>query len=167
MLLSLIAISLLRRLNWLPCQPKPKRRLVIGGHFFRGTVDGRFVDEILNTKQMNNFLKRILGLLSLLISISVVAQNSVLVDTRIDNLRSITRVSLVGYEFNIASGDSQTYALDSGMQGGYENIIVIYGNLYYSSNSVSTKVNFYKGKVRTITLEGCTDYEGYDVRYLQ
>jgi len=78
----------------------------------------------------------------------------------------------VGYEFNnlnITSGNSQTFALDSGMQGGYENIniIVIYGDPYSPSNSISTRVNFYKGKTRTITLEGCIDYEGCDGHYLE
>lgn len=97
---------------------------------------------------------------------------SLKVENRVSDDRSIYSVRLVGYEFNnlnIGSGDSQTFSLDNGMQGGYENlnIKVIYGNPYRPSNSISTKVNFYKGKIRTITLEGCIDYEGCHGHYLE
>ena len=94
-------------------------------------------------------------------SLKVVNQNN-------DN-RSITSVSLVGYEFNnlsITIGGSQTFVLDKGMPGGFSdiNIKVSFGT---PSGSVSTKVNFNKGAITTITLKGCITYEGCKGFYLE
>ena len=82
----------------------------------------------------------------------------------------ITSVVFVGYEFknlNIASGDSQTFVLDGGMQGGYKDIYIVvrYGSgSWYSTN---TKVNFNKGETTTITLKGCISYDGCQGCYLE
>ena len=68
----------------------------------------------------------------------------------------IYAVRLNGYEFtylNIDSGSSQTFALDKGMSGGYEdiNIIVSY-NDGYRNRVAGIAVNFYKGETTTVTL---------------
>ena len=68
---------------------------------------------------------------------------------------SITSVRLVGYDFEnllITSGNSQTFALDEGMPGGYTgiNITVNYG----AGATVSQKFNFTDGQTTTITLNG-------------
>lgn len=72
----------------------------------------------------------------------------------------ITSVSLVGYAFgslNIDVGSSQTFVLDKGMSGGYEdiNIIVRFRAQNTSYGTESMEVNFYKGETRTIKLKGC------------
>lgn len=86
--------------------------------------------------------------------------------------RYITSVTLVGYEFkslNITSGDSQSFDLDNGMPGGYENINVnvSYRTSTRPNNSKSTTVNFNDGEITTITLKGCVSYEGCDGHYLE
>ncbi len=72
--------------------------------------------------------------------------------------RLIKSVSLVGYEFNnllITAGNSQTFALDGGMPGGYSNINI---NVSYGSGSVTRQINsqfnFEDGETTTITLKG-------------
>lgn len=83
-----------------------------------------------------------------------------------DDWRSITTVSLIGYKFdklNIESfGDSQTFILDKGMSGGYENINVTISYIRYSGigASESIKVNFNKGETTSIILTGCSGAEG-------
>ena len=72
--------------------------------------------------------------------------------------RSIKSVTLVGYEFNnlnIVAGDSQLFALDSGMPGGYQNIniTVIYGS-GPARWSTSNSFNFTEGSTTNITLRG-------------
>ena len=90
-----------------------------------------------------------------------------------DYWRSITGVSLVGYEFgnlNIEpNGDSQTFVLDDGMSGGYEDIFVKVSYIRYSGvgASASIKVDFNKGETTTITLTGCSGSEGCDGIYLE
>ncbi|WP_406672469.1 hypothetical protein [Natronospira sp.] len=86
--------------------------------------------------------------------------------------RYISSVELVGYEFNnlnITSDNSQTFALDSGMPGGYENIniIVSYRTSTTPTNSRNTTVNFKYGEITTITLKGCISYEGCDGHFLE
>ncbi len=71
---------------------------------------------------------------------------------------SIKSVTLVGYEFEnllITSGDSQLFALDKGMPGGYTgiNIIVRYGSRM-ATWYVNKIFDFGDGKVTTITLKG-------------
>jgi hypothetical protein len=96
-------------------------------------------------------------------SLKVVNQNN-------DN-RSITSVSLVGYEFNnlnITIGGSQTFVLDKGMPGGYSDINIIVSHKYSVwSGSVNKKVNFNDGKTTTITLKGCLTFEGCQGFYLE
>jgi hypothetical protein len=80
--------------------------------------------------------------------------------------KRIFAVNLVAYDFNslnISSGNSQTFTLESGMPGGYDNINVTI-SLRNSANipigSLSKAVNFKKGEITTITLKGCNSYEG-------
>jgi hypothetical protein len=76
----------------------------------------------------------------------------------------IKSVELVGYNFqgiSIDVGDSQEFVLDSGMPGGYEEILVTVrygppGSLWYAS----TTVDFSKGKTSQVTLTGCISFEG-------
>ena len=77
----------------------------------------------------------------------------------------IKSVKLVGYEFtNLAigtNGGSQTFILDKGLSGGYNdiNVVVQYGpagSIWTSSK----KVNFDNGTTTTITLKGCISYDG-------
>ncbi len=75
---------------------------------------------------------------------------------------SITGVSLVGYQFNslnIVGGEEQTFNLDEGMSGGYDNINVDigfrYGNRGWSRN---INANFANGVETIIELrigQGC------------
>lgn len=96
-------------------------------------------------------------------SLKVVNQNN--------DSRSITSVSLVGYEFtnlSIAIGNSQTFTLDKGMPGGYSDINIIVSHKYSAwSGSVSTKVNFVDGDTTTITFKGCITFEGCEGFYLE
>ena len=85
--------------------------------------------------------------------------------------RTITSVRLVVYEFNnlsSTSGDSQIFALDSGMPGGYEdiNITASYAR-GPQKGSKSIEVNFNNGETTTITLKGCISYEGCNGFYLE
>lgn len=90
-----------------------------------------------------------------------------------DDWRSITRVSLLGYEFtNLdieANGGSQTFVLDSGMSGGYDNINITVSYRRYTNigSSRSEKFNFENGKTTTVTLTGCDGAEGCDGIYLK
>jgi len=90
-----------------------------------------------------------------------------------DSWRSITGVSLIGYEFNNLNiepyGDSQTFVLDEGLSGGYEDINVTVRYIRYSGvgASASIKVNFNKGETTTITLTGCSGAEGCPGIYLE
>ncbi len=77
----------------------------------------------------------------------------------------IKSVKLVDYEFtNLAigtNGGSQTFILDKGMSGGYNdiNVVVQYGpagSIWTSSK----KVNFNNGSTTTIKLQGYISYEG-------
>ena len=78
--------------------------------------------------------------------------------------RSITSVTLVGYEFNnllITAGNSQSFALEKGMPSGYTNINITVG---YSSGTatwyISKEFDFIEGEVTTITLKG-SNLEGH------
>ena len=90
-----------------------------------------------------------------------------------DDWRSINGVSLVGYQFsnlNIEyNGDSQTFVLDKGMSGGYEDIYVKVNYWRYSGHGtfVDIKVNFVKGETTTITLKGTSGCEGCPGIYLE
>jgi len=70
----------------------------------------------------------------------------------------ITSVSLVGYDFNslsISTGQSQTFSLDNGMPGGYENINVsVTCSFTYYNRWINNTFNFNKGGTTTITLSG-------------
>ena len=87
-----------------------------------------------------------------------------IVNTVSDNMY-ISAANIVGYEFNtlnITSGNSQTFTLENGMPGGYENINITV-SLRTSAvqyGSLSKTVNFKKGETTTITLKGCNSYEG-------
>lgn len=79
--------------------------------------------------------------------------------------RFISSVNIVGYEFNnlnITSGNSQTFTLENGMPGGYENInvTVSFQTSTIPAGSLSKTVNFKKEETTTITLKGCSSYEG-------
>jgi len=67
---------------------------------------------------------------------------------------TIKSVSLVGYDFqtlNITKGSSQTFVLDKGMPGGYNNIkVTVYASPYYPSGTA----NFTDGATTTLTLKG-------------
>ena len=68
-------------------------------------------------------------------------------------LNPITSVSLVGYEFNhlrLYRGQSQTFILDRGMPGGYNNINI---NIRAVQN-FNARVNFAHGMTTVITLRG-------------
>ena len=83
---------------------------------------------------------------------------------------TITSIGLVGYEFNylnIPVGSSQTFALDRGMPGGYNDIYIIVSSFYGTSRTDNTKVNFVKGEKTTITMKGCTGAEGCEGIYLE
>jgi len=90
-----------------------------------------------------------------------------------DYWRSITSISLVGYTFNNLNiepyGGSQTFTLDEGMSGGYEDINITVRYIRYSgvSGSASIKVNFSKGETTTIMLTGCSGAEGCPGIYLE
>ena len=90
-----------------------------------------------------------------------------------DDWRSITSVKLVGYEFynlNIEyNGDSQTFILDKGMSGGYEDVYVTVVYQRYSGvySSRSIEVNFSKGETTTITLIECSPDDDCNGIYLQ
>ena len=82
--------------------------------------------------------------------------------------RIITSVKLVGYEFtnlDIKEGDSQSFALDNGMQGGYSDINIIVE--YNRFQTINKKINFINGQITTITLKGCVSYEGCKGIYLE
>jgi len=86
------------------------------------------------------------------------------INTVTDN-RFISSVKIVGYEFNnlnITSGNSQTFILQNGMPGGYENVnvIVSYKTSNIPSNSKNKTVNFTNGQTTMITLQGCISFEG-------
>jgi len=96
-------------------------------------------------------------------SLKIVNQNT--------SLWWITSVKLVGYEFynlEITKSESQTFVLDKGMPGGYNDINV---KVYYTygapNGSQSIKVNFSDGATTTIALKGCTGSEGCDGLYLE
>ena len=83
----------------------------------------------------------------------------------------IKSVKLVGYEFsNLAIGTNgglQTFILDKGMPGGYNdiNVVVQYGpagSIWTSSK----KVNFNNGEITIVTLKGCISYQGCNGYYL-
>jgi len=78
--------------------------------------------------------------------------------------RTITSVTLVGYEFkslSIGFDSSQTFLLDKGMPGGYSNINI---SVSYHSGSatwyVSNNFDFNDDKTTTITLKG-SNAEGH------
>ena len=83
---------------------------------------------------------------------------------------SIDTVTLVGYDFTnlmITEGNSQTFILDKGMPGGYENINI---NVRMSGRQIISRdiqVNFKKGETSTITMTGCNGYEGCKGYYIE
>jgi len=90
-----------------------------------------------------------------------------------DDWRSITAVSLVGYTFDNLDiqpfGDSQSFILDEGMSGGYENINVTVRYIRYTgvSASRSLKIDFFDGETTSIKLTGCDGAEGCPGIYLE
>jgi len=89
-----------------------------------------------------------------------------------DNGLPILKVSLVNYEFEpleIAGGESQTFTLDDGMQGGFSNVNVTFTvniSLWHTL-TYSTKKDFRDGDMTIITLKGCRSGEGCDGLYLE
>ena len=73
--------------------------------------------------------------------------------------KDVDYVELLNYGFgsiNIASGEEQTFALDDGMPGGLENILV---RVHYSGPQVHSNtiyVDFVNGETTTVTASGCT-----------
>jgi hypothetical protein len=90
--------------------------------------------------------------------------------TNDSNSRAITSLELVGYEFNnlnITEGNSQTFNLDSGMPGGYEDVNI---NVRLSGPQIvlrNIEVDFNKGETTTITMKGCISSEGCNGFYLE
>jgi hypothetical protein len=140
----------------------------------------------LNLKQTNFNLNRgiIFTILSLLLTFTACNKEnnvdgseefpSLKVENQLnDSWRSIIEVSLIGYQFDNLNiepyGDSQTFVLDEGMSGGYENINIIVKYIRYSGilASRSIKVDFNKGKTTTITLTGCDGAVGCPGIYLE
>ena len=82
--------------------------------------------------------------------------------------KEVIYVSLVGYEFeNLGISTSQTFNLDSGMQGGYDNINI---KVRLSGPQIvirNIKVNFNDGETTTITVKGCISSEGCDGYWLE
>jgi len=78
----------------------------------------------------------------------------------------ITAVRLVNYEFNnleIDEGDTQTFTLDDGMPGGYDNINVIVN--YRRANrpfSLNIDKDFVDGDTTIVRMKGCISAEGCD-----
>lgn len=84
--------------------------------------------------------------------------------------RDIVSVKLVGYDFDnlsIDKNNSQTFILDSGMSGGYEDINVTVRLTGPQIIIRSIKVNFKDGYTTSITSKGCIAYEGCDGFYLE
>lgn len=79
----------------------------------------------------------------------------------------INAVTIVGYDFNslsLAKGDSQTFLLDNGMPGGYEDINI---NVLLSGVNKRIKVNFKNGETTKVTMKGCISAEGCGGFYLE
>ncbi len=90
--------------------------------------------------------------------------------TNDSNSKSITSVRLVDYEFtnlSIDEGNSQTFNLDSGMSGGYENINIIVRLSGPQTIYENIGVNFDNEETTTITMKGCISSEGCDGFYLE
>ena len=86
--------------------------------------------------------------------------------------RRITAVELIGYDFdnlNIEIGESQTFVLDQGMPGGYDNINVVVrhrrANQIGSASTIS--VDFQNDVTKTVTLKGCISFSGCPGFYLE
>lgn len=90
-----------------------------------------------------------------------------------DDWRSITVVSLVGYTFDNLDirpfGESQSFILDKGMPGGYENINVTVRYIRYRGvdASRSLKIDFSDSQTTSIKLTGCDSAEGCPGIYLE
>ncbi len=88
-----------------------------------------------------------------------------------DDNNVITSVKLVDYTFenlSINVGESQTFTLDKGMPGGYDNINVNVSHKYGGvTRFQNIKVNFHNGDTTTIILKGCISYEGCQGFYLE
>ncbi len=84
--------------------------------------------------------------------------------------RDIISVKLVGYDFDnlsIDKNNSQTFILDNGMSGGYEDINVTIRMAGPQIIIRSIKVDFKEGYTTSITSKGCIVYEGCDGFYLE
>ena len=95
-----------------------------------------------------------------IVPVPVVEHPSLMVVNESTENSLITSVSLVGYtlgSLSIAPGSSQTFVLDKGMSGGYEDININVRfraqNTSYGTESIS--VSFSVGKTKTIKLKGC------------
>ena len=82
-----------------------------------------------------------------------------IVNDRVDE--SITRVSLVGYDFssiNIQFGQSKKFVLEDGINGGYDDVNVNFETLCYGTRyGISKSFIFWEGNNTTITLIDCPD----------
>jgi len=76
---------------------------------------------------------------------------------------SITRVALVGYDFNnlnIQYGQSKKFVFNEGIQGGYTNVNVNFEtDCYGTGYGISYNVVFLEGANTTITLNDCPEPE--------
>ena len=74
---------------------------------------------------------------------------------------SITRVALVGYDFdnlNIRYGQSKTFRFNEGIQGGYNNVNVNFEtDCFGVGYGISYSVVFLEGGNTTIKLNDCSD----------
>lgn len=83
------------------------------------------------------------------------------------NRNIITTVKLLNYTFDqlsIEKGGSQSFILDKGMPGGYDDINV---SVKFGRGLETIKLNFEDGKTTTIALKGCSGFEGCDGHYLE
>lgn len=89
------------------------------------------------------------------------------------NEEVVTSVRLLGYEFDnlsIEIGESQTFILDNGMPGGFDdiNVITSWSRSVWQSGSVNEEFDFNDGDVTTITFKGCISFgECLDGLYLE
>lgn len=89
----------------------------------------------------------------------------------VNDTSPIINVELVGYEFsnlNIIPGTSQTFVLDNGMPGGYDDINIVVTYQEPGTRGYPTiKVDFNDDETTTVTLKGCRGMEGCPGIYLE
>ncbi|MFN8259264.1 MAG: hypothetical protein U0W24_26485 [Bacteroidales bacterium] len=124
-----------------------------------------------------NYWSRIISIFLIIISFNTCNKENLYPTLKVENQledywRSIIEVSLIGYEFdnlNIEpNGDSQSFILDKGMPGGFEEINVTIRYIRFSGviTTASIKVDFKGGETTKIILTGC-DVGGCSGIYLE